>query len=205
MLWNLNKTYLKDLARAGVRIPPTVFLARGTRATLTDIFREQGFTGAVLKPDVSATAWRTRRVSATPSPDDQAHLDELLVDSGVLVQEFVDEVVHDGEWSLIYLGGRFSHAVLKRPRPGDYRVQDDFGGSYRLTPPPARLVEQGRDVLAAVPGAPDLLYARVDGVARDGGLVLMELELIEPVLFFGADAGAPGRFAEALQERLGDA
>jgi hypothetical protein len=90
--------------------------------------------------------------------------------------------------------------MLKRPRAGDFRVQEELGGSAERREPPQALVEQARQALAAAP-AP-CLYARVDGVERDGGLVVMELELIEPVLYFGADPGAADRFAGACLDRL---
>src|SRR5439155_1601956 len=115
-------------------------------------------------------------------------LEELLRAGDVMVQPFIDEVRDPGEWSIIFLGGRFSHAVRKRPAAADYRVQWEFGGTAAPMAPPARLVADAAAVMAALPGHP--LYARVDGVERDGRLMLMELELIEPHLFLGWDADA---------------
>ena len=113
-----------------------------------------------------------------------------------MVQPLVDEVRETGEWSLLFYGGQFSHAVLKRPAAGDYRVQWEFGGSAVSAVAPAHLIAGAERVLAAAPG--DLLYARVDGVERNGQLVLMELELIEPHLFLGWDERAAGRLAAAV-------
>jgi len=114
----------------------------------------------------------------------------------VMVQPFIAEVCDPGEWSIIFFGGRFSHAIRKRPAAGDYRVQWEFGGTAAPMAPPPRLVADAEAVMAAVPGRP--LYARVDGVERDDRLMLMELELIEPHLFLGWDADATGRLAGAL-------
>jgi hypothetical protein len=117
-----------------------------------------------------------------------------------MLQPFVPEVSAAGEWSLLFLGGRFSHAVRKRPAAGDYRVQWEFGGTAETGVPANQVIADAEGVLAAVPGRP--LYARVDGVERGGRLVLMELELIEPHLFLGWDASAAGRLARVIREEL---
>jgi hypothetical protein len=120
-----------------------------------------------------------------------------------MAQPFVGEVQDRGEWSVLFFGGRYSHAVLKRPAENDYRVQWEFGGSAVTMAPPPRLLGDAGAVMAAVAG--DALYARVDGVERDGRLVLMELELIEPHLFLGWDPGAAGRLAAAVRAAVSGA
>jgi glutathione synthase/RimK-type ligase-like ATP-grasp enzyme len=119
-----------------------------------------------------------------------------VAECDVLVQPFVDAVTTEGEWSLIFLGGEFSHAVLKRPRPGDFRVQTDFGGSATVVRPDAALVASAARVLAAV--EEPWLYARVDGVVVDGRFQLMELEMTEPSLFFELVPEAAERLADAV-------
>lgn len=138
----------------------------------------------VIKPAVSATAYRT----SVLDPFDQE----------MLVQPFIDEVVTSGEWSLVFFAGAFSHAVIKRARPGDFRVQSDFGGSHERAQPDASLIAGAQDILRAV--EEPWLYARVDGVVRDGRLLLMELEMTEPSLFL--DAAAAARFADAIMNAL---
>ena len=118
----------------------------------------------------------------------------------VLVQPFMEEVVAAGEWSLVFIGGEFSHGMLKRARSGDFRVQSEHGGSANRGDPGARIVEQARRALHA--GASDSLYARVDGCVVDGEFVLMELELIEPLLWLAEHPDAPARLAAALVERM---
>jgi len=196
--WNSHKGYLRDLAARGVPIVPTRWLERGTPVGLARLLRDAAWSDAVVKPAVSASAHGTWRTSFETASADQRQLDELLRAGDVMVQPFMSEVRDAGEWSFLFLGGRFSHAVLKRPGAGagDYRVQWEFGGTADAMVPPGNLVADAEAVMTAVPGNP--LYARVDGVERDGRLVLMELELIEPHLFLGWDAGAPGRLAAAL-------
>src|SRR5258706_11368488 len=198
--WNHHKSYLRDLAAHGVATVPTVWLERGADADLGGLLAERGWAEAVVKPAISARARETWVTSPSSNRTDQGRLRALLLAGDALVQPVVPEVGSKGEWSLIFLGGEFSHAMLKRPREGDFRVQEELGGTALREEPSAALVEQARQALAAAP-AP-CLYARADGVERDGRLVLMELELIEPGLYFGAAPGAADRFAGACLDRL---
>ena len=194
--WNSHKGYLRDLAVRGVPIVPTRWLARGRRVGLAQLLRDERWSDAVVKPAVSASATDTWRTSAATAGADQRRLEQLLRAGDVMVQPFIDEVRDPGEWSIIFFGGRFSHAVRKRPAATDYRVQWEFGGTAAPMAPPPRLVADAEAVMAAVPGNP--LYARVDGVERADRLMLMELELIEPHLFLGWDTDAPARLAGTL-------
>ncbi|HEX7833474.1 MAG TPA: hypothetical protein VF787_27735 [Thermoanaerobaculia bacterium] len=170
---NLHKAYLLDMPNT----VPTQIVQPGDHVEVAE--------RVVVKPTVSATAYRTEVVD-----------EPFVAGFEALVQPFVEEITTKGEWSLIFFGKEFSHAVLKRPRAGDFRVQNDFGGSsVAMTPPPA-LIDDAHALLASI-DAP-LLYARVDGVERDGRLLLMELELTEPSLFLDRDPGAPRRFANAI-------
>jgi len=194
--WNHDKSYLLELGEKGVAIPRTVWVKRGADLSLSTVLDERDWPKAVVKPLVSASAWRTFVTERPTTEADDPAWRELLRDSGAMVQEFVAEVQTKGEWSLLFLGGAFSHAVLKRPRAGDFRVQSELGGTAVPAEPPPALVEAAHCLLRLV--AEPLLFARVDGVEVDGNLVLMELELIEPALFLGADPAAPARFADAI-------
>jgi glutathione synthase/RimK-type ligase-like ATP-grasp enzyme len=191
--WNLDKRYLRDL---DLPIVPTVWLEPRERVELEPLLRARGWKRAVVKPAISASAFGTFVTDGR----DQARVDELLAHSPLLVQPFIDEVVTLGEWSLIYFDGVFSHAVVKRPREGDFRVQSELGATTTLAPAPRGLREQADTALAAAPALPT--YARVDGVMIDGVFTLMELELIEPVLFLGMKDGSAARFAEAVVGRM---
>ncbi|HZS07581.1 MAG TPA: hypothetical protein VFD58_22290 [Blastocatellia bacterium] len=194
--WNLNKAYLRDLKRQGVATPETVWLERGARARLRTVIEEQGWQKGVVKPLISATAFRTWVTSPETAKSEQGDFDEVLSESGAMVQRFVDEVQTRGEWSFMFFGGEYSHAVLKRPKAGDFRVQEEYGGYAESVKPAPPLIEQARGIIELVPGR--LLFARVDAVEVDGSLWLMELELIEPHLFLSCDPLAPQRFAEAI-------
>jgi glutathione synthase/RimK-type ligase-like ATP-grasp enzyme len=193
---NVDKGYLADLAAAGLPVVPTVRLERGEAVDLAALLDRQGWTEVVVKPSVSASAFRTLRAGREEAGAAQAKLEELLASSGALVQPFLPEIQTGGEWSLIFLGGKFSHAVLKKPKEGDFRVQQELGGSADPAVPPPDLVEQARRVTERIPGP--WLYARVDGLEIGGTFTLMELELTEPSLFLAADEQAPARFAEAI-------
>jgi len=198
--WNMNKHYLRDLETQGVPILPTVWLERGERAVLADLLAANGWDQAVVKPTVSASAHETWRISRAAAPDQQRRFEDLLARGGVMVQRFAEEIETAGEWSLLFFGGRFSHAVIKRPKPGDFRVQTEHGGVAEPAVPPPAVLDRASQVLAAVSGP--WLYARVDGCESHDGFRLMELEMLEPWLFFDHDPAAPGRFAASLTERM---
>lgn len=196
--WNMDKGYLCDLAERGVVVPGTLFPDDGT--SLADVMDAQGWSCAVVKPRTSAMAHDTVKVSRDDADAFQSHLDSLIGASGAIVQEHVAAVELAGEISLVFFAGEYSHAVLKKPAPGEFRVQAHHGGTIHRADPDAALVAQAGDVLDQVPL--DWSYARVDGCVVGGRLVLMELELIEPALFLGYDIPARDRFAEVLLGKL---
>ncbi|MDQ5867553.1 MAG: hypothetical protein M3390_17765, partial [Chloroflexota bacterium] len=200
VLWNMDKAYLQDLDRDGVKVVPTVWLRNGEPVDLHAILERHAWDEAVIKPSISATAFKTWRTTLSEASEHDAELQQMLAGADLLVQPFIKEVAEKGEWSLVFLGGEYSHAVLKRPREGDFRVQEKFGGSARRETPPDELVAQASDVLARS-GKP-WSYARVDGVDVEGELVLMELELIEPYLFLAEHPQAAQRFAEAIVRQM---
>ena len=193
---NVDKAYLGELAAAGLPVIPTAGLERGAAVDLAGLLDERGWTDVVIKPSISGGAFRTWRISRDEAAAAQGELDELLATSGVLIQPFLSEIQTAGEWSLIFLGGEYSHATLKRPRAGDFRVQEQLGGSAEPARATPALIEQARAVVASISGP--WIYARVDGLEIDGVFTLMELELIEPSLFLATDRQAPARFAEAI-------
>lgn len=195
---NIDKIYLKGLAAAGIAIPRSRWVEQPDATALAAILREEAWTQAVVKPRVGATAHGTFLISSDslPSEDDLA----TARTSGTLVQEFIPEIASGGEVSMVYAGGAFSHAVVKRVRAGDFRVQKDFGGAVDPLMPSAGLLEFGRAVMAQVPAS--CAYARVDMVETAHGLLLMELELIEPELYFSIVPGSAERMARAIVDRL---
>lgn len=194
--WNIEKRYLRDLAARGVPMVPTRWVEPGESVALPDLLAEEGWDEAVIKPVVSASAHATWRTRLPVAPEDALRFREASRHTALMVQPFLRAITDDGEWSLCFFGGRYSHAVRKSPARGDFRVQIEHGGRTRAAIAPPSTVEQARLALAAVPTSP--LYARVDGTWVDGVLRIIELELIEPCLFLGCDAAAPGRFADAI-------
>ncbi len=196
MLEYYAKTYLRTLEQRGVPIVPTRWLTRDLLDTLPEVIRTAGWSRAVVKPTVSANSNDTFLFSPNEARRVMASLRQSANHGEYMVQPYLSEIEKDGEWSLVFFGGQFSHAVRKYPKSGDFRVQHNHGG--RAVPHAASptLIAQAADVIAkAVPGS---TYARVDGVVSGGQFLLMELEVIEPELFFRADPAAPGRFADAL-------
>jgi glutathione synthase/RimK-type ligase-like ATP-grasp enzyme len=196
--WNSAKTYLRELESRGVETVPTCWVAGEVVPTLAEVLAGASWSEAVVKPAISASAYETWRVEAGRlTAEDEARF-RLLASrpGGAMVQRFVPELARDGEWSVMFLDGEYSHAVLKRPRAGDFRVQREHGGSAEGSAPPAHILATAAAITQRIPGP--WLYARVDGVEIDGQFVLVELELLEPSLFLGAESSAAERFAEAI-------
>ncbi len=196
VLANMNKRYLSGFAAAGVEIVPIEYVERGQRQSLHTLLERRNWTHAVVKPAVSASAYGTWRTSLTTAAADQGRLDEEVMQRSLLVQSFAEEIVTTGEWSIVFFDGEYSHAVLKKPAVGDFRVQEELGGHAELRDPPPAIVEQARGVLSHADGP--LLYARVDGIEGEGRFVLMELEINEPFLYLGSFNDAAKRFADAI-------
>lgn len=201
--WNADKSYLRDLAARGVSTVPTAWVEQGDPTSLADVLRAHGWDRAVVKPAVSASAHETWMTDGARSADDDSRFRALTARTRTLVQPFVDSIVATGEWSLVFIDGAYSHAVLKKPRLGDFRVQEEHGGSAQVLEPGAEVIAAARGVLAAAgPMGTGSLYARVDGCVVGDAFVLMELELIEPTLYLGTARAAADRLASALLERL---
>jgi len=201
--WNADKTYLRDLDARGIPVIPTRWLAAGSPTSLRDLRRETGWTELVVKPTVSGGAHRTWRSAADAEAMDDERLAESLGGGEVMVQPLVREIEREGEWSLLFFGGAYSHAVLKRPGNGDFRVQREHGGTLNPAEPAASVIAAAERALAAIPFRVDApLYARVDGCIVDGELRLMELEVLEPELFLRCAPEAAGRLADVLLARM---
>jgi glutathione synthase/RimK-type ligase-like ATP-grasp enzyme len=200
VLWNLNKLYLREMPPMGIEIAPTVFVNGGPIA-LSGWQEIRNWKKFVAKPAVSASAHKTWLFDNVAVLDED-ELKSKMEGEAFLIQQFVPEIETQGEISFIYIDGAYSHAVLKRPAAGDFRVQKEHGGSAELFHPDSALLDQANQIVETVAQVRDSLYCRIDAVARDHKLVLMELELIEPELFLGLSDGAAERFAEAIARRL---
>lgn len=187
--WNADKSYLETLRQAGAPVTPTIFVDAVSEDALAHAADVLGTPVLVVKPRISAGAFQTIRWSRGKSRDRGPS-------GAAMIQPYLPFIETEGEISLIYLGGAFSHAISKRPQPGDFRVQPEYDGIIAAHQPAED--ELSAAELALQAAGEDLLYARVD-LVRDlkGNPVLMELELVEPDLYLGYDDHAPARFAEA--------
>ena len=197
--WNMHKSYLREMGEAGVVIPRTRWVEQGERITLSTILREERWPEAVVKPAISASATDTWR-AAPKVRADATRFTELLSRADVLVQEMVPEIILYGEWSLVFIGGSYSHALIKRPAVGDFRVQAELGGSADPAEPPSEVIAAGETIMRHLPHP--TLFARIDGVTTTRGFMLMEIECIEPHLFFATAPGSRQRFVTALRALL---
>lgn len=199
--WNLHKGYLRDLDSAGVAIVPTQWGRGLSGARLQALVGEE----CVLKPVIGANAGDTFRLAPGLALGEAERIAGLYPDREWMLQPFVQAVVTEGEYSLFYFGGVYSHAIVKRPATGDFRVQEDHGGRIAAVDADAALTSAGRAALDAMVGllGEVPLQARVDLVRLDDGrLALIELELIEPSLYFRHHPHAASNFATATLDWL---
>ncbi|MEL6663335.1 MAG: hypothetical protein AAFR33_10050 [Pseudomonadota bacterium] len=172
--WNSRKTYLKDLEAKGARLIPTIWLDDASETGARAAFDALGSDDFVFKRQVGAGADGQHRLQRGDPIPDMPHL--------MMVQPFMETILSEGEISFVMIDGELSHALVKRAKPGDYRIQSIYGGVEEAITPSAEDLAAAKAVLAALDEVP--LYARVDMLrAPDGGLLLMELELIEPYLY----------------------
>lgn len=201
ILWNLDKHYLGDLTQNDIAIPPTLFLETGDTQSLKEVFDNSGWEEAILKPVVGGAARHTYRLTASNTEKHEAIYQTLIAEESMMLQEFQHRVLSKGELSFMVFDGKFSHAILKRAKPGDFRVQDDFGGTVHIhtaTPSQIEFAEKAVSACAIKP-----VYARVDAIWNNNDeLCLSELELIEPELWFRESQTASHLFANAVSNHL---
>jgi hypothetical protein len=194
--WNLDKRYLRDLGEKGVNIVPTIWDGAYDEVSFGKWIEDAGTDEIIIKPTISATAQHTYRMRHF-----DPNLAHVFANRPFLVQPFLQSILNEGEYSLFYFGGKYSHTILKVPGRTDFRVQEEHGGIISAAQPTVDLLGCGRAVLDTITPVP--LYARVDLVGDAAGdLAVMELELIEPALYLRMDPDSPMRFAAAIDERM---
>lgn len=199
--WNVDKRYLKDLECKGVRIPATVFIDEGHQKKLSEIVEKIAWDEFILKPAISGAARHTYRFTKKEIGQYESIFQQLIANEAMLLQEYQKRITTDGEVSFMVFGGEYSHAILKKAKAGDFRVQDDFGGSihhYEAT-------NEEKDFAEAVVATctPLPIYARVDAMwDNDGDLCVSEVELIEPELWFRMNDKAADKLATALMKKM---
>lgn len=195
---NLDKHYLLDLQQQGIATCQTWIVPAEQPLDLADHYQRLG--AFVVKPTISASGLNTFCFRDPPSAEQQNAIDTLRQSKTLMVQPFYSEIETEGEWSLIYIAGAFSHAVLKTPQKGQFLIHEEYGGSNQSVQVSKEILDQVSTVIDRIPQP--WLYARVDGVISQGQFLVMELELAEPSLYLGYDPLAPQKFVTAVYALL---
>jgi len=198
--WNANKQYLREIEAAGLKITPGFFVQNKESVNLEYFFEKFNTSKLIVKPCVSGGAKNTFKVTADNVNEVNQKLNLLIQDEDFIIQPFLPEILENGEWSFIFFNGVYSHSLIKKAKPGDFRVQPAHGGSVHPQKPGEELIATAQQYVKLF--AKNCLYARVDGTFVNGEFLLMELELIEPFLFLNTDPQNYERYYKALQELM---
>jgi glutathione synthase/RimK-type ligase-like ATP-grasp enzyme len=195
--WNLSKTYLRELEARDVGIVPTLWLHEPEATVLRECLEQPGLDQLVIKPQLGANGEDAFRIDSACPLDRLERIAGRFRDRGAMVQPFMARVLSEGEFSLFYFNGDFSHAILKKPAANEFRSQEERGADILPVEPEELLLQRGGEAIAALTTLP--LYARIDFVRNENeDFLVMELELIEPSMYLRTDDNAPARFARAI-------
>lgn len=199
--WNIDKHYLQNLSEKGINIPNTYFIDKGDERTLTEIFNYCNWKDAVLKPTVSGAGRYTYKLSSENLNSYEQIFSKLIKEEDFMLQEFQYNIYEKGELAFIIFNGKFSHAVLKKGKKGEFKVQDDFGGTvHNYTPTKEEIIFAEKVVSVCNPSP---TYARIDIIFDNNNKpAIGELELIEPELWFRYNSASANLFADAILEKL---
>jgi hypothetical protein len=193
--WNLHKGYLKELDRQGIPVIPTAFSAQRSPIDVRTHSADRGWTRIVIKPTISAGSFCTRAFDLNTHADDaQSFFDEMIESREMMIQRYIPSVDTVGETSIVVIAGEITHAVEKRPRFDDQEEQVFLRDliTHEMRSLARRVLEAARK---------EHLYARVDVMPNDdGSLMLSELEMLEPSLFFTLHPSAADTFVRALED-----
>ena len=197
ILWNMDKHYLQDVAEQGVNTVEGHYIKRGSKTTLAELHQKLGWNETVIKPTVSGAARHTYRLNPNNYAAHETLFAELIQAEDFILQPFQKNVLTKGEVSHVIIHGKYSHSILKLAKEGDYRVQDDHGGTthaYSASSAEIAFAEKGTRACKTLP-----IYARVDAIwDNNNELALIELELIEPELWFRENSAAADKLAVAI-------
>ena len=196
--WNIDKHYLKELSEKGIKIVPTYFAQKNSQRNLAEIIELQQWNDVVIKPAISASAYKTFKILEETVNSNEKLFKDLLNQRDMLVQPFINTIEKFGEASLMVIDGKFTHAILKKAKPGDFRVQDDFGGTVHDYVPTKKEIEFAEMVIEKCKAKP--LYGRVDIIwDNEKNVYLSELEIIEPELWLRNYPKSAQSIAEAVK------
>ena len=199
--WNIDKHYLKDLKNNDIQVVPTYFADRGNNISLQEIANSKDWKHIVIKPAISASAFNTYKITNDEIEQKEQLFHELLQTHDMLVQPFFPTISELGEASLMVFEGKFTHAILKKAKAGDFRVQDDFGGTVHDYNPTQEEIKFAEKVFQSCTSLP--IYGRVDIVwDSNKHIYLSELEIIEPELWIRNRPESANKIAEAVNKIL---
>ncbi len=201
MKWNMNKNYLFDLEQNGVKIVDTIWEKSFDPKTAIEYFKRFNTDEIIIKPNISANADNTFRLTRERLVSNLSKLEQVFANREFMVQPFLKSIIEEGEYSLFFFDGKISHAVLKKPKENDFRVQEEHGGDIQPINAPQNIISVAESIIRKLSTIP--LYGRVDLVRTlQDNFALMELELIEPSLYLNKDNQAPQRFARAFAGKM---
>ena len=201
MIWNMNKNYLFDLEQKGVKIVDTIWEKSFNPDLANEYFAKLKTDEIIIKPNISANADNTFRLTKEKLKDNLKVLEKTFNDREFMVQPFLNCIIEEGEYSLFFFNGKFSHSVLKKPKENDFRVQEEHGGDIQPFKVSSELIMVAEDIINKLSTIP--LYGRVDLVRNNQSkFALIELELIEPSLYLNKDDQSPFRFVKAFEEKF---
>ena len=201
IMWNLDKKYLLDFQKAGINIPETIIVNQNQKSLLKDICQEQNWNDVVVKPCMSAGGWETYLVKNYDIQHFEPQFAKLIKTQNMMIQVFQKNILSFGEVSLMMIGQKFSHAVIKKVKQGDFRVQDDYGGTVESYSPDSKLILFANHIMQNLSFKPT--YARIDVILdNDNQFALSELELIEPEMWFRFNPSSSKNLALSIKNRF---
>ena len=199
--WNIDKSYLKELSKKGIQIVPSLFYDNYSKKILNDSFFFFSTTKLIIKPAISANADDTFIIDKKSSEKTSIILKNLFANRKFLIQPFIENILSEGEYSLIFFENTHSHTLIKKPKSGDFRVQEEHGGILTLVEKPdIKMVNEAKKVLNSLPCKN--LYSRIDFVKKGNNFLLMEVELIEPSLYFNLNPHAAIKFSSIINQKF---
>ncbi len=199
--WNLDKHYLLDLQKLDLPIVESIFVSKKRQLDLVTISKSKNWKDIVIKPTISGAARHTYHLKNDEIKKFQDKWISLTNNEDFMVQEFQKNILSSGEIAVMLFGGEYSHSVLKKAKKGDFRVQDDFGGSVEKINPSLEIIELAEKTVKSLKTLP--LYARVDIIFDNvNNPVISELELIEPELWFRFKEESAYKLAEIVKDFL---
>lgn len=199
--WNIDKHYLQDTEKKGIAIVPTAFVDTGYYQSIEAVCSAKGWSDVVIKPAIAGGAFHTYKVLESERADYEALFKSLVAERDMLIQPYIKSIATRGEASLMIFNGEYTHAILKKAKAGDYRVQDDWGGTVHPYTPSDEEIAFAKACFAACPSKP--VYGRADILwDEDGRILLGELEIIEPELWVRHAPESAIVFAQGILAQL---